>query len=405
MMIDEAPARPAQDRIHLVDALRGFALLGILLANILSFSGWVLLPPEGQIALAGETAAEWQHRLHKLLVDGKFYTLFSLLFGAGFALQLERLTRRGADGLRIYRRRVLILLGIGLVHCCLIWDGDILVLYALMGLLLPLFHRLPDRALLGWSALLIFVVPIAGIALVKSLGIPPDGGLMGLSDRIAVAIAGVDPKDGIGWLRRSDFDGWLAWVVSGPFFAWGLKLMSWRIAKVLGIMLLGMWIGRRLAAGSLLGDRRLLWRVFWIGLLIGAPASAAYALQPGNLQADWRSLVGTVPLALAYAAAFALAWPSAGRWMSVLAPIGRMALTNYLAQSVICVFVFYGIGLGQVGYWPPAGFYAFALGLFGAQLAFSHWWLKRHAQGPMEALWRRWTYGRIPRLTSTPATV
>lgn len=398
-------AAPNADRIDLLDSLRGFALLGILLANILVFSGWALMSPDGQVALGGEQATLWQHRVHKFLVDGKFYTLFSLLFGTGFALQLERLTRRGADGLRIYRRRVLILLAIGLVHSWLIWDGDILTLYALMGLLLILFHRASDRALLIWSLVLIFVVPVTGVAIVSALDWPPDAGLIGLSERIAVAIAGVDPKDGVGWLRREDFRGWLAWVASGPFFSWGLKLMTWRIPKVLGIMLLGMWIGRRLAAGQLLNDRPFLWRVLAAGILAGVPASLAYAMWPDQHQSDWTSLVGTVPLALAYAAAFALAWPRASGVLQLFAPAGRMALTNYLAQSVICIFVFYGIGLGQVGYWPPAVFYAFAFALFAAQLAFSHWWLSQHDQGPMEKLWRRWTYRGKQPLTGSPAAV
>lgn len=397
--MDQPAAGPTTERIEMLDALRGFALFGILLANILIFSGWAFLTAEGQAELAGANAAVWQQRLHKIFIDGKFYTLFSLLFGAGFALQLERLTRRGADGLRIYRRRVLILLGIGLVHSWLIWDGDILVLYALLGLVLPLFHKLSGRVLLAWSFVLIFVAPFAGIAIVAALGWPADAGLLGLSDRIAMAIGNVDPKDGVGWLRRSDFYGWLAFVVSGPFYSWGLRLMSWRIAKVLGIMLLGMWVGRRLAAGTLVDDRRMLWRIFWLGLLIGGPASLVYGLRSGQSQSDWPSLIGTVPLALAYAAAFVLAWPSfAKRLLRLLAPAGRMALTNYLAQSVVCIFVFYGIGLGQIGYWPPVGFYAFALLLFAAEIAFSRWWLSRYAQGPMEALWRRWTYG-------TPASV
>ena len=402
-MREMATAAGSKERIDLLDALRGFALFGILLANILNFSGWALMSESQRAGLGGGEAAHLQHLLHKMLVDGKFYTLFSLLFGAGFALQLDRLSRRGADGLAIYRRRVLILLVIGLVHCWLIWDGDILVLYALMGLILPFFHRLSERALLLSSGALIFIVPVAGIALVTAIGWPADAGLLGLSDRIATAIADVDPKDGIGWLRREDFAAWLAWVVSGPFFAWGLKLMSWRIAKVLGIMLLGMWIGRRLAAGTLLDDRRFLWRVFIAGVLVGVPASLAYALQPGNLQSDWRSLIGTVPLALAYAAAFALAWPSAKRILGLFAAPGRMALTNYLAQSVICIVTFYGIGLGFVGYWPPPVFYLFAALLFVAQLLFSRWWLGRHDQGPMETLWRRWTYGHRPVARAMPA--
>ncbi|GAA4718079.1 DUF418 domain-containing protein [Sphingomonas lutea] len=388
---------PAKDRIQLVDALRGFALLGIFLANILIFSGWEFLTDAGRAALADASAIDWQHRFHKFFVDGKFYTLFSMLFGAGFALQLERLTQRGADGLRIYRRRVLILLGIGLVHQWLIWDGDILVLYALMGLILPAFHRLSDRALLAWSALLIFAVPIAGVLTVNAAGWPPDAGLLALSERVAVALGAVNPQDGVTWLRRTDFDGWFSWVMSGPIYSWGIRLMSWRIFKVLGIMLLGMWIGRRVASGSLLNDRRLLWRVLAGGLLIGVPANVAYTYGK-QWQTDWPSLIGTVPLALAYAAAFALAWPRAQRVLGIFSFPGRMALTNYLTQSIICILVFYGFGLGQVGYWPPAAFYTFALAVFLVQLLLSRWWLRHHAQGPMEALWRRGTYsGRVTR--------
>src|SRR5688572_22763945 len=94
------------ERIEIVDALRGFALLGILLANILVWSGWVLMTDSQRLALAGEVSVTWQYRFHHLLVDGKFYTLFSLLFGAGFALQIARLSARGEAGLRLYRRRV-----------------------------------------------------------------------------------------------------------------------------------------------------------------------------------------------------------------------------------------------------------------------------------------------------------
>ena len=403
-MAGEAKPGSAKERIDLVDALRGFALLGIFLANILTFSGWDLLTPEAREALAGQAAIDWQHRFHKFFIDGKFYTIFSLLFGAGFALQLDRLTRRGADGLRIYRRRVLVLLCIGLVHEWLIWDGDILVLYALMGLILPLFHRLPDRSLLIWSAVLIFLVPVAGIHFVKALGWPADAGLMGLSDRIAIGLGAVNVKDGVTWLQRTDFEGWFAWVASGPFYAWGLKIMSWRIPKVLGIMVLGMWAGRRLAAGTLLDDRRLLWCVFAGGLVIGVPANLAYTT--GNQwQTDWPSLIGTVPLGLAYAAGFALLWPHAKSLLGIFADPGRMALTNYLAQSVFSIIVFYGIFLGQIGHWPPALFYSYVVAFYGAQLLFSRWWLRHHEQGPMEALWRRWTYGVKPQVARVVAGV
>jgi hypothetical protein len=111
------------ERIELLDALRGFALFGILLANMLYWSGWGVMTQEQRVAFAGADAVAWQYRFHHLLVDGKFYTIFSLLFGLGFAVQIARLSARGIEGLRVYRRRVLVLLGIGLVHSWLIWDA------------------------------------------------------------------------------------------------------------------------------------------------------------------------------------------------------------------------------------------------------------------------------------------
>lgn len=386
----------AADRLRVLDALRGFALLGILFANVLYWSGWGMVTDAQRLAWAGASGDLWQYRFHHLFVDGKFYTLFSFLFGAGFALQLERLLRRGQDGLRIYRRRVLVLLGIGMVHSFLVWDGDILTLYALLGLLLPLFHRLRTRALVATGLVLVFVVPPAGIALFDALGWAPHEALFGLSFRIAEAMgANTAPDQTLAWMQREDLRGWAAWLASGPTYSWGARLESWRIFKVLGVMILGMAAGRGLADGSLLANRALLKRVLVIGLVIGVPSSLAYALWRKQGQGDWPSLIGTLPLAMAYASAFALAWPHASRWLGVFVAPGRMALTNYLTQSVLGVVLFYGIGLGWVGRLPLWGIYGYVVVLYTLQLLFSQWWLARHAQGPMEALWRRWTYGRL----------
>ena len=395
MTVATALPAAAAERVEVLDALRGLALFGILLANILYWSGWGMVTDAQRLHWAGADAVLWQYRFHHLLVDGKFYTVFSLLFGVGFALQLERLARRGHDGLRIYRRRVLVLLGIGLVHSYLIWDGDILTLYALLGLLLPAFQRCNERALVVAGLALVLVVPFAGKALFAALGLAPHVALYALSDGIAMALgANPAPERILDWMQREDLRGWVAWVASGPWYSWGLRLEVWRIPKVLGIMLIGMAAGRRLAAGTLLSDRRLLWWVFAAGLVVGLPASALYAWRPGLGQADWPSLLGTLPLGLAYAAGFALAWPVASRWFGILAPAGRMALTNYLTHSVVGITLFYGIGFGLVGRLPLWAIYTMAVVLFALQIALSRWWLAGHAQGPMEALWRRWTYGR-----------
>ena len=393
-----AGATARGERIEILDALRGFALFGILLANILYWSGWILVTEGQRVALAGAEGAAWQYRFHHLFVDGKFYTIFSLLFGAGFALQIARLSARGEEGLAIYRRRVLVLLSIGLFHSWFVWDGDILTLYALLGLVLPWFYDWRERSLLIAAALLIFVVPVAGMLLFSALGWAPQQLLYAWSFAIAEGLgADTAPDKVLEWLRREDGTGWLAWQLSGTPYSWGFRIETWRIPKVLGIMLVGMAVGRRLAAGTLIDDRRLLRRVLLVGALIGVPASLAYALIPSLGQADWPSLAGTVPLALAYAAAFVLAWHRARPVLRHFAPVGRMALTNYLAHSFLGAFLFYGIGLGLVGHLRPPAFYAVALAIFGGQILFSRWWLARHEQGPAEALWRLATYGRRPR--------
>lgn len=389
-------ATDSNERIEMLDALRGLALFGILLANILYWSGWVFMTPEQQQAFAGADTTAWQYRFHHLLIDGKFYTIFSLLFGAGFALQLGRLSARGADGMRIYRRRVLVLLAIGIAHSLLIWDGDILTLYALLGLLLPLFYRWSERRLLIAAALLIFVMPFLGIWLFAQLGWAPHQNLYGLADAITRSF-GVDPAldKVLEWFQRNNWRGWAAWQGSGTVYSWGLRIESWRIPKVLGIMLIGLVVGRRLVTGGILDNRRLLLSVFWAGLAIGLPGSLAYALIPRSGQDSWPSLIGTVPLALAYAAGFVLVWPRAHRLQRHLAPVGRMALTNYLTHSLLGLIFFYGIGFGLAGEFQPLQFYAVAVMIFAVQIVFSRWWLDHHEQGPMEALWRRATYAGL----------
>ncbi len=378
------------ERIELLDALRGFALCGILLANILYWSGWIFMPPEQKIALAGEAGVAWQSFFHHALVDGKFYTLFSFLFGIGFALQLERLTKRGLDGLRIFRRRLLVLLAIGIIHMVLIWDGDILTLYALLGLLLPFFRNLSDRSLAAAALVLVFVVPPLGYRLFEALEWRPHVAIFNEANRWFASWGG-NPNDAVPWLRREDVESYFAWVLSGWPFAIGTRLESWRIPKVLGIMLIGLIAGRRLARGDF-PDRRMLVTILAAGTAIGLPLSIAFGLEKEGSQNSLSSILGTVPLAFAFAASFALAWPRAKKALSVFAAPGRMALTNYLMHSLLGIILFYGIGFGLVGYLSPAGFYAVALAIIAGQILLSRWWLARFDQGPMERLWRAATY-------------
>jgi len=385
-----ATAVAPDERLDILDALRGFALLGILLANIDYWSGWLFLRPEQALALAGGTQADVQHFLHKLLIDGKFYTIFSLLFGIGFTLQLSRLEQRGANGVAIFRRRLLVLLAIGMVHLWLIWDGDILTLYALLGLLLPLVRKWSERRLLT-VAVALLLLPLIAAPLLKAAGINPGMPFYMIGGMIA-GTQGLEMGSELAWLARPDWHSHLVWLESGGFFRIGMLLEWWRVPKVLGIMLIGMVLGRRLVAGTLLADTRL-WRVLMWGLLIGVPFSLLYALDDKAAQDGAWAVIGTAPLGFAYAAGFALLWPKL-RALRLFAAPGRMALTNYLMHSLLGILIFYGIGFGLVGTLPPLGFYGVALAIFAFQILFSRWWLARFDQGPIERLWRRATYGR-----------
>lgn len=390
---DAAVPASATDRIEAIDALRGFALLGILFANLPYWAGAPFAKGADAAQIFSNVSPEAFGVFFNGVLDGKFYTLFSLLFGLGFALQLERLERRGADGLRVFRRRMAALLLIGCVHLFLIWDGDILTLYAALGFVLPLFRKCSERALIGWALLFLFVVPMLGVLAGETLGFHPGAPLFALGGMISAHFGITEQTDLVAYIRDGGWAQYMGWQSNGWAFNYGDRLENGRIAKVLGTMLLGMIAGRRLMAGTLLGNSRLLWSLLIGGLVIGLPSTLIYMHLPPHSQASWPSLIGTAPMGIAYGAAFLLAWPHATRVLGVLSPVGRMALTNYLTHSVLGALLFYGVGLGLMGRVPIEQVYLMGIAIYAAQILLSRWWLASHKQGPMEALWRRMTYG------------
>lgn len=399
------------ERITELDGLRGFALLGVCIANLFSFAGYFMLSPEAQAALpTGGVDGAVLFATH-VLVDGKFYTLFSLLFGIGFAVQLHRAAIRGDAFTTRFRRRLLVLLGIGLVHLVFIWIGDILALYAMCGFMLLAFRNRADRTLLIWAAVLI-AMPVLQYAAMWALYDPENVAAMALANPGIVLF---EVSDSLG--QFFGLDGWNGFWAGGWREVWLTNFMAvpWRYGdlfwsgrffKVFGIFLLGLWAGRRLMAGTLLGDTLLLRRIVVWGFIIGLPANLALGYLMGGMGEYPPSLsgfaerlsyaIGVVPLALAYAAGFILLWRQVD-WRYLLglaAPVGRMALSNYLAQTLLGIGIFYGIGLGwglQVG---PITYTTVGLFLFAGQFAVSTWWLRRFRYGPMEWLWRRLSYGQ-----------
>ncbi len=391
----KAEPLPPSQRADLLDALRGFALFGVLASNMMGFSGALRAQVDHSTAATlTEFGLNW-------LMHGKFYSIFSMLFGIGFALQLGRLEAR-SEGIGRYMRRLAILFGFGLLHIVLLWKGDILALYAAMGFALLLFRRVDDRTLLRW-ALFLTLVPILWRLAMLWTTFEPKKPLHDVA-RAIYAYFGVAEANGLtGPVSIGpDYLEHLKVGIGGPFQRAGALLQELRPARVLAMFMVGLWIGRRALYAKLDQHVPLLREVLIYGLVLGLPASAAMASimqfsAEGKAHDLWEATaysLGVPTLALAYAAGFALLWRgSARRWLTWFAPTGRMALTNYLTQTMIQSVLFMGWGLGLYErmsiVWVPL----LSIAILAAQMVLSHWWLNRFRFGPFEWLWRSLTYG------------
>lgn len=391
----------ASERYMILDTLRGFAILGIALANYPELSLYRFLPADAAAALP---ASAWDRAINFIvhsLVDGKFYTIFSLLFGIGFSIILQNITRKGGRVLPLFMRRMALLALIGLAHLLFIWSGDILLLYALMGMLLACFRNLSDRTLLS-CALAFLLLPIGIDAACEYANLHPAAFFVQLQQQ-ACAHSGITPENFATWLRDADsYSGMFDFLIQGAAVRAQEFIDGNRYFKVLGLFLLGFLIGRHRLYARLAEHRRALRRITLIGGGIGLILAPLFAWSSINGQ-PWgiaaHSLIYTLsvyPLAFAYMSLICLAYLRCStfapfRW---LAAPGRMALTNYLMQSVIGVLLYYGIGLGLGASLPLAGVELVALLIFIAQMILSSLWLRAFRHGPLEWIWRILTYGR-----------
>lgn len=394
-------------RLQTLDVLRGFALLGIFLMNVEYFGR-----PLADMGLGIQPGqAPFDHALSWLIyvfVQGKFWILFSLLFGMGFALMGERARTAGRDFTAFHLRRSLALLAIGLVHAWLVWAGDILVAYAIGALLLTLFRDLPPERQGRWGALLYGVPTLGLLALAVLMLLLAQAGLPAGEPRDAVherAQAAARDAEALAYWQGNWWQATQARVQY--FFAHLIETLAFE-PFALGIFLVGAWLLRSGAisdpSAHALLYRRLRRVVLPVGIAL-ALASAAVSVHldwdedvPRSLLAMSLMLAASPLMSLGYLALVvgALRTPGGARVLGVLAPAGRMALSNYLLQSLIGTWVFYGHGLGLWGQvsrrWQVAG----VLVVFAVQVMASRWWLARFRFGPAEWLWRACTYGRFP---------
>lgn len=386
-------------RLALIDALRGAALFGVLLINMLWFAGQENTLSREQFShIAGAAWADRADYWISMLAFAKSIGIFAFLFGVGFGIQMRNLDARGPDAHRIYQRRLIGLLIIGFVHWMGVWSGDVLHAYALAGFLLLCCRRWSTGWLIGIGVpLAILARPIFG-RLAQLLG-RVTAQDVDLAQRLAVFQHGSFADI----VRLQFFQDCLPDFTSGALIA--------AIMHALGRFMVGAAVYRR---GYLSEPERYRSRFTVIALacivpgfilqhdwvltnaLVNGPlhASKAFAGFAGHAC----NSLGVVLMTVGYVCAFARLWllAPARRWLSLLAPMGRMALTQYLLQTVCNYLLFCGFGLGLMGKVGIVYCIPLSAGIFVTQLAVSHWWLRHFKMGPAEWLWRWWTYGYRP---------
>ncbi|GAA2215360.1 DUF418 domain-containing protein [Nonomuraea monospora] len=373
---------PPATRIHEVDVVRGFALAGILIANIGYFAdpgyavNGAMTLPDGPVA-----------SLITALVLTKFYIVFSFLFGYSFTLQLRSAERAGVSVRARTLRRCLGLFVIGLAHGLLLWIGDILTLYAVLGLALLAMRGIRPRTAVVTGAAIVGGLALLWAGLAALSALDPAAGQAPAADPAAaaraLALATGSPLDVL-TLQVELYPSLAAmiWIFQGP--------------TALAMFLFGLAAGKT----RLLEETGRWWRlapwIQWIGFGLGLPGGVLLAVTAGQAGA-WElvglavSAVTSVPLAAAYVVTLLRVtrrFPAAGR---ALAPAGRVAASNYLGQSVLCCLIFTGYGLALAGTLSPAAVMGVALVIYCVLLGLSAWWLRTHRYGPVEYALRRLT--------------
>jgi len=402
-----APTAPL-NRIELLDTLRGLAIFGILMVNMPLF-----FKPVSSMLL-GFTHHDTNINLIadlfiKFFFEGKFYVLFSMLFGYGFYIFLNRQAEYGKSLVPLFRIRLLILLLFGITHVLLLWAGDILTFYALLGLLLPAFMKVSDRGLIRWSIWLALVPSILALFSSSIFGLAS----LHPESRDAVAASMQASADGMKLLvensSKAYTTGSFSEIVTARIneFTGLLPGIIFFYPVVLAMFLIGFWAARKNVIGNFMAHLKLFKRLLLIGLTVGILCNVVYVYsytrasvsEPGiwSVLYNFTHLLGGVMVSLAYVSICVLltARNELSGISRLLAPVGRMALTNYLFHSIICTTLFlpYGFGLfGKIEMWQGI---LITIIIFIIQVPFSILWLKRFNYGPFEWLWRSLTYRHL----------
>lgn len=401
-------AAPVQfeQRIDVIDVLRGFALLGILIVNMRDYNSLTEYFSPAQLWTSTiDQITEWWIAA---FVNEKFYSLFSFLFGLGFAVQMMRLGKKRNDFIKIYLRRLFVLFVFGVLHGIVIWWGDVLAVYALFGAALLLLRRLSQKVIL-LIALSVLLIPVAYSTVKLTLTFSETGDQTTLSAILFPQELRAEEKAMVMTMNKTYSTGSYYDIMQHRLNVLADTYRSWLYrsygAQVFGMFLLGMYAGKKRFFHEIeahLPFIKKIWRygallcLFYAALFFALKISGDNPPFAFNLGVFEFGKVMRIVFVLFYSATIILLFRQMvwKKVLSLFAPAGRMALTNYMMQSVVCTMLFYSYGAGLYGTIAPFESLLLAVTLFTLQLAASSWWLKRFRFGPLEWLWRSLTYAQ-----------
>jgi len=367
-----------QNRIELLDVLRGFAISGVLIVNMLYFSGYIYTPFD---MLSQMSLPELNYALIMIVFNalmGKFYPVLSFLFGAGIFMQFKKSQKPGF--LKFFIKRMLLLLFIGAIHQ-LIWPGDVIMIYALYSFLLIPFRNQKPKVYLIF-AIIMFILNFVAIYVIDII-VPSKPS----TEHLAwLQIPDIKPDELISIVRDDGFSGFIFLVKTHFGVLWTFERYASLSFRILLLFLTGAY----LFGSGFLTEKAHKPRYFFMFIAIGLSGTFLCHYVSWSFK-----IIDNLFLGLAYISLVALLMKTSigNKVLKILAPLGRMALTNYILQSLIGITIFYGVGFGLYGSLPLYLILIIAIIILVLQIIFSRMWLKKFSFGPIEWAWRRLSYG------------
>jgi len=401
------------ERIAVVDVLRAYALFGIIITH--SVTGFLAGQPPSPDFMLFSPLDRGVAQVENLLTFGKFFTIFSFLFGLSFAIQLRNATQKGVGFSGRFTWRLVVLGLIALVHG-MFFTGDILIVYAILGLLLIPFRKLKTRTLVITALVLVFNIPGLLLGLAQVLAPPPSPEQ--LAARAEFGAQFFRAAQHAYEVKQSGTLAELAYVnfTNGLLSKFAFMIFTGRLWITFGLFLLGMCAGRLEIFRDTEANRAFFRRLLWPSAAVAVATTIVEIVHPSSFQiasvvdllSAFSFTVQQVTLSAFYVAAVTLLYwrrPSGGL-LPALAPLGRMGLTTYLGQSVFGIVLFYGLGFGMLGKLGVAAAVGAGIAFYVLQVLLARAWMARFSLGPVEWLWRSLTYFKlqpIARGASQPA--